>query len=112
MKTADIFIAILFILLILISTFSFIAGGDEVMIDTDGGKYIYPLSEERTVSVNGPLGETTIEIKDGDVRIIDSPCPNKTCLSMRLASNSICCLPNHVLITIINQKDEVDSYAY
>ena len=49
MKTADIFIAILFILLILISTFSFIAGGDEVMIDTDGGKYIYPLSEERTV---------------------------------------------------------------
>ena len=69
MKIADIIIAILFITLILISTSFLTAKGDEVLISADGKEYMYPLSEDRIIPVSGPLGETTVEIKDGNVSI-------------------------------------------
>ena len=85
LKAADIFIAVLFIILI--------------------------LSEDRIVEVEGLIGTTTIEIKDGKASIIESPCPGKTCLSMKMG-DAICCLPNRVLLTIENSSKEVDAYAY
>ena len=111
MKIADIIIAILFITLILISTSFLTTKGDEVLISADGKEYIYPLSEDKIIPVSGPLGETTVEIKDGNVSIIDSPCPNKTCLSTKMGG-AICCLPNRVLVTVQGEKSEVDGYAF
>lgn len=111
MKALDYIFALIFIVLIAFSFSSFSGGEDEVLIEADGKEYRYPLSEERTVSVLGPLGQTVIEIKDGDVRIIDSPCPNKTCLDTRMG-NTICCLPNRVLVTLEASDSEVDAYAY
>ena len=40
-----------------------------------------------------------IEIKDGRVRITDSPCPNKTCISQGW-HNPLVCLPNKVMISV------------
>ena len=110
MKALDYIVAIIFISLIVLSFFLY-EGGDDVIVNANGIEYSYPLSEDRTFSVIGPLGETTIEIKDGSVRIIDSPCPNKTCLNTNLG-RSICCLPNRVLITISEKDGDIDAYAY
>lgn len=111
MKVADIIIAILFTAIILLSFKAFPAKGDEIIINADGREYRYPLSDDRIIRVEGTLGETTIEIKDMKARITDSPCPNKTCLYTRMG-NTICCLPNRVLLTFSESSDGVDTYAY
>ena len=111
MKIADAVIAFLFILLIVLSLCLFEGGGNEVLINASGREYRYPLSENRIINIEGPLGITAIEIKDGDAHIISSPCPNKTCLDTRMG-NTVCCLPNRVLLTIGESDSEVDAYAY
>ncbi len=63
----------------------------------------YPLSEDRTIKVQGPLGITTVVIKGGQVYVSDSPCPNKICIEMGHIfekGDTIVCLPNRVYITI------------
>jgi hypothetical protein len=76
-------------------------------------KDIMPQSKSVLVSVEGPLGNTTIEIKDRKVRITDSPCNNKLCIKQGwITSGSIVCLPNRVVVTVGNkdrQKDGPDA---
>ena len=54
---------------------------DEVSILVDGEEVMrMPLTEDKQFSVEGPLGKTYMEIKDGRVRVVDSPCRRKTCV--------------------------------
>jgi hypothetical protein len=75
-----------------------------VHITAEGAEYtVVPLNEDRTINVPGPLGKTTVEIKGGRVRVLDSPCPNKICISqgwIERSGETITCLPNRVSITV------------
>jgi hypothetical protein len=73
-----------------------------VLIDADGKPaYTLPLSEDRTVSVDGPEGKSVVEIRRSRVRIIDSPCRNRLCIQQGwVTSGAIVCLPNRVVVTI------------
>ena len=73
--------------------------GSRVVVNAAGVKYEYSVSQNGTYTVAGELGPTTFEIKDGRVRITDSPCPNKTCISQGW-HNPLVCLPNKVMITV------------
>jgi hypothetical protein len=78
--------------------------GHEVVIE-EGGEIvgIYPLSEDRIIEVTGPLGISTVVIKDGEVYMADSPCPNKVCIHMGKKSkkdDTIICIPNRIYITV------------
>ena len=73
--------------------------GSRVVVTAAGVKYEYSAELDGTYTVAGELGPTTFEIKDGRVRIIDSPCPNKTCISQGW-HNPLVCLPNKVMITV------------
>lgn len=73
--------------------------GSRVLAQADGDTYEYSLDKDGIYKVEGALGYTTFEIKDKKVRIIDSPCPNKTCIDQGWTS-PIVCLPNRVIITI------------
>ena len=75
--------------------------GGRVCVNANGTHYEYSTSKNGVYIVQGELGETTFEIKDGRVRIIDSPCPNKTCISQGW-HNPLVCLPNKVMITVEN----------
>lgn len=76
--------------------------GNSVKIEVNGKNYgVYSLSENRIISVEGPLGKTVIEIKDRKVRVVSSACPNKLCVHQGFVNRgSIICLPNRVVITI------------
>jgi hypothetical protein len=81
--------------------------GRTVQIES-GGRLVYllPLDKDKTVSVDGLIGKTIIEIKDRKVRIIESPCRNKLCVKEGwVESGAILCLPNKVVVTIGNYKD-------
>ena len=73
--------------------------GSRVSVNANGVHYEYSATSNGVYSVAGELGETTFEIKDGRVRIIDSPCPNKTCVAQGW-HNPLVCLPNKVMITV------------
>ena len=74
-----------------------------LIIEAPSGKWIYPLSESRTVSIPGALGNTVIRIEKDTAFILDSPCPNKTCVHAAVLKKSgdwNACLPNKVFLHI------------
>lgn len=80
-----------------------------LIIEAPGGKWIYALSEARTVTIPGALGATTIRIEDNTAFILDSPCPNKTCIHAAVLKKSgdwNACLPNKVFLHIEGRESE------
>lgn len=96
-RFGDILIYILYAAAIVLSLSS-MRGGDMLMVEANGCEYAFSLEEDGIYSVTGALGETVIEIKDSKARIVDSPCPNKTCV-LSGWSDVLCCLPNRVICT-------------
>jgi hypothetical protein len=63
--------------------------------------YSLSLDEDRVVPVAGPLGNSYVEVKDGRVRMKDSPCPLKVCVQQGWTDRgSITCLPNKVVVSV------------
>ncbi len=78
--------------------------GDRIIVEADGTSYEYSLQKDGTYHVQGALGDTIFEVKNGAVHIIDSPCQNKLCVHQGWSSPLVC-LPNKVIITIENYGD-------
>ncbi len=80
----------------------FLSDSDSVRVEVEGRLHgVYPISENRLLTVHGPLGDTVIEIKNRSVRVVSSACPNKLCVHQGfIKRGSIICLPNRVVITI------------
>ncbi len=81
------------------------AAGNRAVIQPVGrpGQVLALESSSRVVSVLGPLGETRVEVKEGQVRIVDSPCPRHICVSMGWISRSgetLVCIPNGLVVRI------------
>ncbi len=90
------------------------SSGNTATIEVNG-KLVYSLSlnEDKTVEVHGPVGITRVEVKDGKIRITDSPCPNKLCVRQGwIERGAIICLPNRVVVTIGgDDTGEVDAIS-
>lgn len=74
-----------------------------VEIRSDRGDQVYPLNEDRTITVPGPLGDTILEIRGGAVRFVESPCRDKICIAAGFLSETgqwAACLPNRVFATV------------
>ncbi len=71
-------------------------------------------SDEGVHEVSGPLGVTGIEIRDGMVRVISSPCPLKLCRRagwIGAAGEMIVCLPNEVVVRLPGRRRGVDAVS-
>ncbi len=83
---------------------------DEVSVQVDGEEVIrLPLTDDKHFSVEGHLGKTEMEIKDGQVRVMDSPCARKTCVHtgwIHKPYQTIICMPNHVVIGLVGSSDD------
>jgi hypothetical protein len=82
--------------------------GEKVIISVDKTNgFVYPLNQDKKIIVKGKLGEAKVEIKDGRVRILNSPCPLKICENKGWISKKgdfIICVPNRVVIKIEGKK--------
>ena len=79
-----------------------------VCIESRGTEWVYPIDEDRVVAVTGPHGDTIIEVKDGLVRVKESPCPHHTCSLrgwMKNPGEWVACLPNEVMVSIEGGDD-------
>jgi len=80
--------------------------GETVIVEVNG-KTVYKLalSEDRIVDVKGPIGVTKVEVKDGRVRVLYSPCPEKICMKQGwIRRGVIICVPNRVVVSIKGGK--------
>ena len=80
-----------------------------LVIETPNGKWIYPLTETRTVVVPGAIGNTVIRIENNTAFISDSPCPNKTCVNavpLEKTGDWNACMPNRVFLHIEGGSSE------
>jgi hypothetical protein len=86
-----------------------------VRIECEGRSWVYPIDEDRQVSVEGPRGDTVVQIKDSLVRVKESPCPHKLCVSQGWQKHPgawVACLPNRVIVSIEGEGDrEIDGFS-
>lgn len=74
-----------------------------------------PLDRDTTVAVRGRLGESHIELRDGEVRFTDSPCVGRLCVHAGWLSRSgqvAACLPNGVVLEVGGGEREFDAFAF
>ena len=64
----------------------------------------YPLSEDRTVEIEGANGgRNRLEIRDGEAWMAEASCPDQLCVhqpAIRYHGQTIVCLPHRVSVTI------------
>jgi hypothetical protein len=120
LKTGDIIIilaSLCFIVLFSVYIFSNPRNSQNLHILTPEKEYIYSLQTDRQIEIDGPLGTSTIEIKDGHAFMSSSPCPLKICIERGEISGQgewIACLPNKILLIIKgkeNEEPEIDSIS-
>jgi Uncharacterized protein conserved in bacteria len=93
-------------------------GSVHLVVEAPGGSWIYKLDTDRTVTIPGALGPTVIKIEQNSARIIESACPNKTCVAAAPISKKgewNACLPNKVIIRVADDTagaDELDATGY
>lgn len=90
------------------------ARGDWVVIEVDQQEVVRaPLTHPRVFHVQGKLGVTEVEIRQGKARIVKSPCKNKICIKsgyIRYADRLAACLPNRVVVRVVGKTHRgVDS---
>ncbi len=91
------------------------AAGARVRISTPAGVEILPLAGDRELEIGGPLGTTRIEIHDGRIRFVASPCRGKQCLHagwLHEAGEFAACLPNRISLTVLGRLGGYDSINF
>lgn len=72
----------------------------------------FSLLDNQTLTVDGLLGESVIQVEDGRVRFIDSPCPARYCVHMGWIERTgevAACLPNGVVVEVRGGAREFDA---
>lgn len=69
----------------------------------------YPLSEDITVEIRSGEGINILVIKDGKAYVSEASCPDGICSAHKPISRegeSIICLPNKVVVTVVSSDTE------
>jgi hypothetical protein len=81
---------------------------------SDNATLVLDLREAQTVSVDGSLGISLLQVDEGRVRFVSSPCPGKQCIRsgwQHHPGDFAACLPNRVSIQI-GANTQFDSLVY
>jgi len=109
-------LALAIIALVSVRVYARPGGAPAVHLRGPHQEWIFPLDSERTVAVAGPLGDTVVQIRQGQARVLSSPCPEKICLrsgAIARPGQWIACLPNRVFIDIqAGPREAVDAYSF
>jgi len=74
-----------------------------------------PLSQARTLEVEGPLGVTLVEIEPGRARVASDPGARQYCVRqgwLTRAGAVAICAPNQVSLSLVGGTDDFDSLNY
>jgi len=91
--------------------------GSRAIVCVDGKQVaVLSLNDDTVYEIPGGMGNT-VEIIDGQARMMEADCPDKSCINqgyIKHAGECIVCLPARVTVTIISSEDAVglDAVAY
>jgi hypothetical protein len=78
--------------------------GSVALVEVDGKEICrLDLAIEGHRVVQGPLGGTVVQVRDGRIRVTESACPHKLCVRMgwaKRAGDLIVCVPNRVVVRV------------
>lgn len=90
--------------------------GAEAVVLVNGKRWArLDLFQDQDLEVPGPLGHSHIQVSDGQVRFVDSPCPNKLCVHTGWLSQGgevAICLPNKVSLQILGSDPRFDAINF
>lgn len=78
-------------------------------------RQVVDLASDATLRVDGPLGETEVEISGGRARIAASPCSDKFCVHygwLDHAGEVIACVPNRVVMQLAGADQRYDAINF
>lgn len=107
-RIIDIIIFTIFLTLIIFSFTVMGEKGNTLRVTAGENEYRFPLDKDGIYTVDGVIGETVVEIKDGKARFLSSPCKNQTCV-LEGFQDFIVCLPNKVVASTESNEGEVDA---
>lgn len=84
-------------------------GKPYVEITTSRGTFLYQLEQQRTISIDGPLGVTVVVIDKKGIDVTQSPGPRQICVNAKPISQHgqwLACLPNRVFLRIYGKKTQ------
>ena len=73
------------------------------------------LKRNRTLTVAGRLGPSVIEVRDGRVRFVSSPCRNKLCVRsgwLGRGGEFAACLPNGISLVVQAPEQRYDAINF
>lgn len=92
--------------------------GSTIVITRDGELYgKYNLSQDQTIVIENTDHQVTntLQIRDGEAKMIGADCPDKLCMHQKAISVSkenIVCLPNRIVVTVEDDDTEgLDGFA-
>jgi hypothetical protein len=86
----------------------------QIQVGTDK-KMDVSLDIDRQFDIQGPLGTSIIEIHDGKIRFVNSPCRGKQCIHsgwLQHSGDFAACLPNHISVTIFGSDRVYDAINF
>ena len=99
-----------------VTVYSGESSSSRVIVRGPDKTWVFPLSAEELVIVEGPLGETKVIISRGRAAIVASPCGGQTCVAAgEIHKNGqwAACLPNRVFLLVEGEGgDAVDAASW
>jgi hypothetical protein len=90
--------------------------GAEAVVLVNGKRWArLDLFQNQDLEVPGPLGHSHIQVRNGQVRFVASPCPNKLCVHTGWLSQGgevAICLPNKVSLQILGSDPRFDTINF
>ncbi|MGH7495099.1 MAG: NusG domain II-containing protein [bacterium] len=65
------------------------------------------LQQSGMFEIEGVLGQVTVAVAEGGIRVVTSACPNQHCVKqgvIRRGQQMLVCVPNHLLVVIGGQE--------
>ncbi len=89
----------------------------EKVIVRSGGRIVgeFPLTQDRTIPVQGPLGVSLIAIHERRARVAQDPSPRQYCVKqgwLARQGEMAVCLPNQVSVELAGSKKLYDTLSY
>lgn len=81
----------------------------------DNSPLLVSLKNTHRYNIEGPLGNSIIEVRDGRIRFVQSPCRNQLCVHsgwLHRDAEFAACLPNLISITVAGRNPRFDSINF
>jgi hypothetical protein len=77
--------------------------GAEALIAGPQGETTVPLASDHEYDIAGSSGTVTVSVADGHISVIESGCPDQTCVrtgAVSTAGSVVACVPNQVVVRV------------